>query len=307
MAALADLIEAAFAERLDRAGRRMIREMRWFGKAGWLGWLLSRWLLPPAANPFGFVWEHDGELVGNASLLPVDHFPRRWVIANVAVAPGQRGKGIAGELVDAAIEYAKRKGARELILQVDADNERALNLYRHRKFEATTTRTVWTANELSGSLKSIDTGPVRKRRVEEWRDQWALARRIYPEGVIWPYPTVSSIFRPKSSARWLPIESDRHWVWVEADRLVGSVSLRHSSQPGMWRLVLVVEPEYQGEVEAVLLAAALEGFLGAEWGYLLEYPSNTIEDVLRSLGFRSERTLTWMARSLESGNLRREK
>jgi ribosomal protein S18 acetylase RimI-like enzyme len=307
MVALANLIEVAFAERLDIPARRMIREMRWLGRAGWLGWLLSRWLLPPAANPFGFVWELDGELVGNASLLPVDHFPHRWVIANVAVAPGQRGKGIAGELVDASIEYAKRKGARELILQVDADNARAINLYRHRGFEATTTRTVWTAHGLSESLRSIDTGPVRERQVEEWREQWSLAKRIYPEGVIWPYPTVSSIFRPKRAARWLPTVSDRHWVWVEAGRLVGSLSLRHSSQPGVWRVVLIVEPEYQGRVEAALLAAGLRGFQGAEWGYLLEYPSNAIEAILRELGFRSERTLTWMSMSLEQRASRGEK
>jgi GNAT superfamily N-acetyltransferase len=298
MAALADLIETAFGERLDESGRRMIREMRLLGKTGWLGWLLSRWLLPPAANPFGFIWESDGEVVGNASLLPVEHFSHRWVIANVAVAPRHRGQGIAGRLVDASVEFARRKGARQLILQVDADNERAVALYRRRGFETTTTRTVWTAHNTPHGLDSIETGPVRKRQAGEWRSQWALAKRLHPEGVIWPYPTVSSIFRPRGAQRWLSLRPNRHWVWFNDHRLVGSLSLRLSSQPGVWRIVLVVEPEFRGSLEAALLSAALKDLRNTQWGYLLEYPQDAAEKTLREIGFHAQRTLTWMSKSL---------
>jgi ribosomal-protein-alanine N-acetyltransferase len=298
MAALADLIETAFGERLDDSGQRMIREMRLLGKSGWPGWLLSRWLLPPAANPYGFVWEADGQVVGNASLLPVEHFFHRWVIANVAVAPAYRGQGIAGRLVDASTEFAQRKGARQLILQVDADNERALRLYQHRGFEQTTTRTVWTAPTTPRGLDLIETGPVRKRQAGEWRSQWALAKRLHPEGVIWPYPTVSSIFRPSGAQRWLSVGPNRHWVWIDDHRLVGSVSLRLSSQPGVWRIVLLVEPEFRGCVEAALLSAALMDFRNTHWGYMLEYPHDGAKKTLSEIGFHAQRTLTWMSKHL---------
>ena len=299
MDALAKLIETAFGERLDESGRRMIQEMRLLGRAGWLGWLLSRWLLPPMAHPYGFVWEVDGKLVGNASLLPVEQFRHRWVLANVAVTPKERGKGIAGRLVDASIDFARRKGARKLILQVDAGNERALTLYHHRSFTVTTTRTVWTAHGTPRALNDVDAGLTRQRNVDEWRAQWALAKRLHPEGLIWPYPTVSSIFRPRGTKRWLSLGPDRHFVWVEEGHLAGSVSLRHSSQPGVWRIVLIVEPEYRGRIEASLLSAALESYRDTQWGYLLEYPHDAAEEALRELGFRARRTLTWMSRSID--------
>jgi ribosomal protein S18 acetylase RimI-like enzyme len=299
MAALANLIETSFGERLDESGRRMIREMRLLGKTGWLGWFLSRWLLPPAANPYGFVWETDGQVVGNASLLPVEHFPHRWVIANVAVSPEHRQKGIAGRLVDASVGFAHERGARQLILQVDADNERAHALYLRRGFEVAATRTVWIARRMPPSLRQVDPGPVRKRRIEEWRDQWELAKRLHPEGLIWPYPSIPSIFRPGGIERLFSASPSRHWVWPEGDRLRGSLSLRLSTRPGVWRIVMIVEPEHRGMIEADLLSGALQNYKDAQWTYILDYPHDAAEDLLRDFGFRPQRTLTWMSKTVD--------
>jgi len=111
MAQVADLIELVFRGDLDPFGLRMVREMRAMGRAGYLGWALNRLLLPPAARPQGFVWEADGRVVGNASLLAVNGFPERWVLANVAVGPGYRRRGIGRQMVEAAIELAMERGA----------------------------------------------------------------------------------------------------------------------------------------------------------------------------------------------------
>lgn len=299
MVALADLIETAFGERLDETGRRMIREMRFLGQAGWLGWLLGRWLLPPAAHPHGFVWEEDGRLVGNASLLPVTNFRQRWVIANVAVLPAHRRKGIAGNLVDAGIQFARKNGARTLILQVDAENEHAISLYRRRGFEITTTRTVWIAASTLHGLMPGESGSARRRMRMEWREQWDLAQRLHPEGLIWPYPSVPALFRPTGTDGWFGRASRRHWVRFEQHRLVGSLSLRASGQPGIWRLVMVVEPELRGLIEVELLAAALTGFQISEGTFVMEYPSGAAEQQLQQIGFRTRRTLTWMQRSVD--------
>ena len=46
----------------------------------------------------GFVWEEDGSIIGNATLLQSD-IPNRYLVANVAVHPDYRRRGIAKGLM----------------------------------------------------------------------------------------------------------------------------------------------------------------------------------------------------------------
>jgi ribosomal-protein-alanine N-acetyltransferase len=55
-------------------------------------------------------------------------------IANVAVAPSGRGRGIGGLLLDAAIAAAGEHGAEALYLDVRESNARARSLYGSRGF-----------------------------------------------------------------------------------------------------------------------------------------------------------------------------
>jgi ribosomal-protein-alanine N-acetyltransferase len=55
-------------------------------------------------------------------------------IANVAVAPSVRGRGIGGLLLDAAIAAASQNGAEALYLDVRESNARARALYDSRGF-----------------------------------------------------------------------------------------------------------------------------------------------------------------------------
>ena len=50
MGQVADLIEITFRGDLDGTGQRMVREMRTLGRIGWIGFALSRLLLPPVAS-----------------------------------------------------------------------------------------------------------------------------------------------------------------------------------------------------------------------------------------------------------------
>ncbi len=141
LAGVARLVQTAFAGQLDPAGQRMLRDMRWLGKAGWLGWLLGPVILPPGATPDGFVWLESGKVVGNLSLLSVEGDPHRCVIANVAVDPDQRRRGIGRALVQAAIDLSRRRRARNVVLQVDRSNQGARDLYLSLGFDVTSTRT----------------------------------------------------------------------------------------------------------------------------------------------------------------------
>jgi ribosomal-protein-alanine N-acetyltransferase len=55
-------------------------------------------------------------------------------VANVAVAPAARGRGIGGLLLDAAIAAAAENGAEALYLDVRESNARARSLYDSRGF-----------------------------------------------------------------------------------------------------------------------------------------------------------------------------
>lgn len=52
----------------------------------------------------------------------------------LVVAPGQRGRGLSHHLVDAAIEEARRRGARKLGLRALSTNTVAVDLYRRHGF-----------------------------------------------------------------------------------------------------------------------------------------------------------------------------
>ena len=56
-------------------------------------------------------------------------------LANIAVAPAARGRGIGARLLDAAIAYAEAKGCAAMYLEVRESNTRARALYASRGFE----------------------------------------------------------------------------------------------------------------------------------------------------------------------------
>ena len=300
MADLAGLIESAFSERIDASGRRMITGMKMFARAGQLGWLLGRWFLPPAAYPQGFVWEVDGIVVGNASLLPVRGFHDRWVIANVVVKPEYQRQGIARELVIASVDLARRSGGRWVMLQVDRDNRGARTLYENLSFETLTTRTTWVRKGKGTELPSIGDEQARPRRNNEWREEWALAKRLYPEGMLWPFPTVASMFRPSGFESLLGLGIPNHWVLPQDGRLIAALSIRSEMEKRLWRLMMVVEPEWHGRVEDSLLMAAMKGSSILADNIILEYPSDVAREIIAELGFKATRELTWMGKTLKA-------
>ncbi|MGI2327007.1 GNAT family N-acetyltransferase [Planococcus sp. YIM B11945] len=79
-----------------------------------------------------------GKLVGNMSLSRelTPRMNHRAMIVAVYVTPTERGKGIAGLLLSALIEHAKKwNGLEQLHLTVSSHNENAKNLYRRFGFE----------------------------------------------------------------------------------------------------------------------------------------------------------------------------
>jgi len=234
LAVVGELMQEAFGPELDASGRRMVREMKRYGRYGWLGWILARIMIPTAAFPRGYVWVEDGHVVGNAHTLRVPGFSRRWVIANVAVAKAYQRRGIATRLVEACIGDIRRQGAEEIILQVREKNEGARRLYEQLQFTIASTRTDWLCPQ-DGSYAPLPQTPyIRPRRHGEWHQQVELARLQYPEGLVWPLPSIESFYKPNA----LGLDFRSHWVWVEQERMLASISLVSGMNMNEWFVVL---------------------------------------------------------------------
>jgi GNAT superfamily N-acetyltransferase len=296
MRQVAELIETAFGKGLDRAGRRMLGWMRTLGRAGWLGWLMGYWLLPPASRPRGFVWENQGRIVGNASLLPVEGFSDRWVLANVAVHPDSRREGIARSLILACLDWMEQRKNRILLLQVEHESMPARRLYSSLGFKTLTTRTTWVRLSKRNPPPEPHASEVRGRDPSEWRTQWELAKRLHPEGVIWPYPTVASLFLPRGIGPFRWWDNRRHWLWEHEHRVQASLTARLSREAMIWDLIMLVEPEFWRCAERGLLSHALASPVLRYRTTRVDYPHDVAKHVLKDLGFEPRRTLTWMAK-----------
>lgn len=85
-----------------------------------------------AGRNLHLVAEVDGTVVGDAGLQPDDH-GRAGLF--MAMLPGQRGRGLGGELLDACLAWAHAQpDLHKVELDVWPHNERAPRLYRSRGF-----------------------------------------------------------------------------------------------------------------------------------------------------------------------------
>ena len=117
-----ELLRLAFGESLDAEGRRILQ-----GQTAVTGQPAILYRFNPMASRLsrGFVWEKDGRIIGNVTLLDTK-INGRYLIVNVAVHPNFRRQGIARILMSATIEHVRQQHGREILLQVDKDNSHAL-------------------------------------------------------------------------------------------------------------------------------------------------------------------------------------
>lgn len=105
-------------------------------------WRMQGFLYHHRRNPEGFkVAVEGGEVVGYAVARIEAAFEvrrlrvfRRCHLANLAVEPKSRGKGIGSRLLKEAINYARNRGAQEVYLEVRAGNVQARRFYEKRGF-----------------------------------------------------------------------------------------------------------------------------------------------------------------------------
>jgi ribosomal protein S18 acetylase RimI-like enzyme len=300
--AVANLVETCFADTLDEDGRRYVNHMHAASRnPGYLRWAMA--VAENAPMPFsGFVWEENGYLAGNLSLIPYKYRGKRcYLISNVAVDPAYRRRGIARSLTNAAIEHARKRGIDEIWLHVRSENEGALNLYQSLGFTEQAQRTTWEIKPRSGlkaaSQSNTDSSNIRITRPQlRFWDQyrrWLLT--VYPPEFTWHQSFHITALRPGllgSLYRFFTASQVKQWAAELGGQHIGLLTWqphnRHADH--LW---LASTPPDEGRVIAALMPH-IRRQLANRRRILLDYPAGRGILPLHDAGFRIQQNLIWM-------------
>ncbi len=299
--AVADLIELCFASTMDADGEQYLRQLRHAARdASFLRWApraAERVAMPLS----GFIWEEDGRLVGNLSLIPLNKQGKRvYFIANVAVHPDYRRRGIGRALTEAALDYIRRRHITTAWLQVRTDNPNALNLYLSEGFIERARRHTWQAvpGKQEGHVEKPGEISITNRNSSDWDVQKAWLNQNYPPEVAWNLPFNANSFKPSlitDLIRFISGETTHHWAARQNGRLLGALSFEPTptSADNLW---LAAPPSIEEEVILNLLPFALHNIAPFR-PLTLNYPAGRAEEAFMAVGFKLHQTLIWMETS----------
>jgi ribosomal protein S18 acetylase RimI-like enzyme len=154
----------------------------------------------------GCVWEEDGQPVGMVNVSR-DGTTDDWHIANVAVLPRCRRRGIARALVEAAINLARKHQAEGVLLDVIAGNTPAYDLYASLGFEHFSSAVILrhaAPTAVSQAMLPVPAGYTTTiGSSSAWRPYFELAQRITPAQVQRYRPVTEQQFRMPASLGFL--------------------------------------------------------------------------------------------------------
>ncbi len=309
---VAELIELCFASRLDANGRAAVGEMKTIGQLGPLLWILAPFDLLGLGFGHGYVWRVGRRVVGNASLYPGGLHPwlgRGWLVANVAVHPDYRRRGIARQLMQATLNLAKRLGGGWVALQVEADNVPAFMLYQGLGFQAFETLTQWENERVTiqpSVGRTATESTIRKRcRADAAAEVELIYRRARQGAMAWTQPLEHGEVRGSLLGGWFSGPWLERWVLFDPLRpgwLGGAIWIETAGW-GRSRLSLFLDPAVnnpatrQALLRHVLSSPDLEGrHLRIE----TVADDKPVEELLEALHFQRARSLVQMRITLNA-------
>ncbi len=294
---IADLIELCFQDTLDLDGQDYLRDLRSSAdNTRFLSWASPFLEAGLDAAASGYVWEEQGRIVGNLSLIPIQSKGRSCLlVANVAVHPDFRGRGIGRILTATAIEFARKRKIYAAWLQVRQDNSIAVNLYTSLGFLEHSRRTTWQSNPSLACLPAHGGLRLGARRSYHWPQQRAWLERLYPAELAWHLSVDWQAMQPGLGGalyRMFSLNYPRHWTVESDSQLLGVVTWIQTparSDP-LW---LSLPPlANQEAVQALLQHARQQIYIRRP--LTINIPASIADDAIRSAGFTAEHTLIWM-------------
>jgi len=302
---IANLIELCFSLTLDSEGHEYLRQIRQVAHnpfaIHWVSGCNERVSYPM----HGYVWEENGRIIGNLSMIPhIVHGRWIYLIANVAVHPEYRRRGIARLLTLKALEHIRDHRVSSAWLQVRADNPGAHKLYVDLDFRERARRTTWQSQiPPEPSQKHSNQLAINSRSLRDWELQYTWLKAIYPPEVAWHIP-----FRPESLSpdlwqsivRFFNGEEIHHWAARHKGELIGLVSWQPRLQPTDTLWVATIPQWEEKALHALLPKVRKDRQYNRPM--TVNYPSGRAEEAFLNAGFAPLHTLVWMEISFEPQN-----
>lgn len=295
-----DLLRMVFGESLEGDEQKLFGDVG----SGAVNGLIYR-LQPSAARlSNGFVWQADGRIVGNATLLTTKAWDR-YLVANVAVHPSFRRQGIARALMEATTAYVRNRGGHVVLLQVVKDNHSAIDLYKSLGYESVANMTTWytTASRLRDIPAALPGGTepaIEQLPGSRWREAYELDTSHVGADLNWPEPLATDAYRHtfwQRASDFLNGRQTETWSTVDRQgRLTGLASI-YGEWGRSYYLTLRIRPDQAGQLERPLMAKLIRRLR-----YLprrnarIDHPEadEVTNKLLQESNFTVQRTLTHM-------------
>ena len=297
--AVADLIEQCFSDTMDTEGKRYVQDMRRAGNDNsfikWANRVSDSTSLPLS----GYIWEENNRIVGNVSVVPFRHQKKKlYLIANVAVHPDYRHKGIARALTERGIAHIREKKIKDAWLHVRTDNPEAILLYTKLGFNEHSRRTTW--QTISGHYEITNQDiQITKRHPSFWQTQRLWITRLYPDVLAWHSNWNFNSLRP-GFWNWLYLlftdTNVRQWAVTKDNQLQAALAyIPHGRGESLF--IGAGERSDPEAITAILIQARKE-LLHYYPKLSLEFPVSDFDSAIQAAGFKQIRTLIWMHATL---------
>lgn len=297
LSAVADLIELCFSPTIDNDGQRYLSDMRRASRDdSFLRWA-SRMSETASMPLMGYVWEQDGRIIGNASLIPFrDQGKRVYLIANVATHPDYRRRGIGRALTERVMKQADDKKASAIWLHVRDDNPGAIELYQQLGFQEVARRTTWQANSDPRLTHPHTDIRIVPRHARFWPLQYDWLRRLYPRDLSWYQSWNTNALRPGLWNWFYLLFVDfniKQWAAVQGDELLAALAwMPHGGRSES--LYAATGPARESSEALTSLLIHARHTITYSSHLTLDYPADEMTDAIRAAGFQPRRTLLWM-------------
>lgn len=294
---VADLIEECFRSTIDPDGLEYLAYLREVAlqEQTMPGWAVYNAHMRSRFD--GFVWEEDGRIIGNVTLLPARKQGKRiFLIANVAVKEEFRSRGIGRKLTERALAGVRERNGVSAWLQVREDNPLAHGLYLSMGFRERACRTTWVTESRKREVQPMQNGfSQHSRRDRDWPLQRSWLQALYPDLVNWNLPFREDLFLPgifHTFSRALNGEWVTHWAVREGANIRGFITWQSTGHfyDLLWP---AVAPDCDDEAFRTLLTLPWQG-AGFRKPVAVNYPTGKSDLIFLDRGFTNQATLVWM-------------